>query len=133
MLSAEALLHQQVCDYLRFQYPDVIFHSDFAAGTKMTMGQAIRNKRLQSSRAWPDLFIAEPHWDNVYPYLDINAHGLFIELKAAGTRLKSGNMPNTDHIKEQQDMLDRLSSKGYKAVFACGFDEAKKIIDEYLK
>ena len=29
-------------------------------------------------------------------------------------------------------MLERLRQRGYEAHFACGFDEAKKIIDEYL-
>ena len=29
-------------------------------------------------------------------------------------------------------MLEQLRQRGYVAEFACGFDEAKKIIDEYL-
>jgi hypothetical protein len=37
-----------------------------------------------------------------------------------------------EHICEQFDMLEQLRRRGYKAEFACGFDEAKKIIDEYL-
>lgn len=62
MMSKEAILHQQVCQYLRMQYPDVIFRTDFAAGVKMTMGQAVRHKKLQSGKAYPDLFIAEPRY-----------------------------------------------------------------------
>jgi hypothetical protein len=58
---------------------------------------------------------------------------LFIELKKEGTRLKNGKMPNTKHIREQKDILNKLWSIGYLAGFACGFDEAKKIIDYYLK
>ena len=60
--------------------------------------------------------------------------GLMIELKKAGTRIyrKDGRLVSDAHIREQFDMLEQLRQRGYKAEFACGFDEAKKIIDEYL-
>ena len=131
----EEVIQQQVADYLRLQYPDVIFHSDFGSGTKLTMGQAVRQKRLNGGRrAWPDMFIAEPAprcidggWDNEY-------HGLFIELKKDGTRLKKKDGAwASEHLAEQADLLDRLEFRGYKAVFAVGFDEAKEAIDGYLK
>ena len=35
-------------------------------------------------------------------------------------------------IREQADMLEELQFRGYRAVFAVGFEEVKKIIDEYL-
>lgn len=131
----EEAIQQQVADYLRLQYPDVIFHSDFGSGTKLTMGQAVRQKRLNGGRrAWPDMFIAEPAprcidggWDN-------ECHGLFIELKKDGTRLKKKDGAwASEHLAEQADLLDRLEFRGYKAVFAVGFDEAKEVIDDYLK
>lgn len=60
-------------------------------------------------------------------------NGLLIELKKEGTRLKKKDGSwATDHIAEQAGMLEMLESRGYKAVFAVGFDEAKSIIDEYL-
>jgi len=59
MKTAESILHEHVCDYLRLQYPDVLFRTDFAAGEKLSMSQAIRNKRLQACKAWPDLFVAK--------------------------------------------------------------------------
>lgn len=134
----ELELQAQVADYIRLQYPSVIFHSDFGSGIKLTMGQAIRQKRLNGGRrSWPDMFIAEPRTLGnrclegllVEPY-----HGLFIELKKAGTRIfkKNGTLVSNAHICEQFDMLEQLRRRGYKAEFACGFDEAKKIIDEYL-
>jgi hypothetical protein len=60
--------------------------------------------------------------------------GLFIELKREGTRIfkKDGALVADEHIREQFDMLEQLRQRGYMAEFACGFDEAKKIIDEYL-
>lgn len=123
MISKEGILHKQVCDYLRLQYPTTIFRTDFAAGAKMTFGQAARHKRLQSGRAYPDLFIAEAKkgW-----------HGLFIELKAVNIYTLKGKLKSDKHLLEQDQMLDRLQSKGYKAEFAVGFDHARAIIDNYM-
>ena len=60
--------------------------------------------------------------------------GLMIELKREGTRLvkKNGELVANEHIREQAALLDELRQRGYVAEFACGFDEAKEIIDEYL-
>ena len=131
----ELELQAQVADYIRLQYPSVIFHSDFGSGIKLTMGQAIRQKRLNGGRrSWPDMMVAETvlkrREDGTYTAYS----GLFIELKKAGTRIfkKNGTLVSNAHICEQFDMLEQLRRRGYKAEFACGFDEAKKIIDEYL-
>lgn len=59
--------------------------------------------------------------------------GLFLELKKEGTRLKKKNGDwASEHIKEQAKVLEQLRDRGYCAEFAVGFDETKKIIDEYL-
>lgn len=72
------------------------------------------------------------------------AHGLFLELKKDGEtlypgprakkRFKSidGKEYKTEHLMEQADVLYKLRNAGYAAEFAIGFDEAIKIIDEYL-
>ena len=126
----ELELQAQVADYLRLQYPNVLFHSDFGSGIKLTPGQAMRQKRLQGGRrAWPDMFIAEPRTHRT------DAHnGLFIELKRPGVKIytKYGELVANEHIREQETVLGQLRKRGYMAEFACGFDEAKKIIDEYL-
>ena len=132
---SEAELQAMVADYLRLQYPTVMFHSDFGSGIKLTMGQAAKQKRQNGGRrAWPDMFIAEPSprcvdggWDNEF-------HGLFLELKKEGTRLKKKNGEwASEHIAEQNEVLERLVFRGYVAEFAVGFDEAKEIIDNYLR
>ena len=89
------------------------------------MGQAVKQKRLNGGRrAWPDMFVAEPTLDY---------SGLFIELKKDGTRLKKQNGEwSSEHIAEQARMLTELSARGYKADFALGFDQAKRLIDNYL-
>lgn len=136
----ELELQAQVADYIRLQYPSVIFHSDFGSGIKLTMGQAIKQKRLNGGRrAWPDMFIADPkqrksvEFDGeVYQY---NYAGLFIELKREGTRIfkKDGKLVADEHIREQFDMLHDLRRKGYAAEFGIGFEATKKLIDDYMK
>ena len=141
--NSEENLQIQVADYLRLQYPNVLFHSDYGSGIKLTIGQATIQKRLNGGRrAWPDMFIAEPIarqnpewregddlWDDVIIY-----KGLFLELKKEGVRLRKKDYSwATPHIKEQAKILEKLREKGYKAEFAVGFDEAKNLIDEYLK
>lgn len=113
----EANVHYQVAQYLKHQYPQIIFRTDFAAGIKMTMGQAVKHKGLQSGKAYPDLFIAQPvridsifhgTLHNIPPttevsdasgttktwWIDESASdnmgyfGLFLELKRDGTVLK---------------------------------------------
>lgn len=130
----EAELQTQVADYLRLRYPRALFHSDFGSGVKLTMGQAIRQKRQNGGRrAWPDMFIAESSPRCIDGSWDYEWHGLFIELKRDGTRIqkKNGEWASL-HIEEQAKILDGLRKRGYYATFAVGFDEAKKAIDSYL-
>ena len=124
-MKSEEILHEEVARYIRFLYPKVIFNSDMS-GVKLTMFQAKKAAKLRSSRAFPDLVIYEP--------VD-NYKGLFIELKADGVKVfkKDGSLVANKHIKEQAEMIEKLREKGYAAYFACGFDEAIKIIDNYLK
>ena len=131
MAVSEAILQQQVADYLRLQYPTAVFHSDTGSITRLTPRQgAMRKRQNGGRRAWPDMFIAEPALDT--DIRKIRA-GLFIELKKEGTRLKKKDGKwASDHIAEQAEMLDILEFRGYKAVFCVGFEEAKKVIDEYL-
>lgn len=128
---SETELQVMVADYIRLAYPGVLFHSDFGSGIRLTPGQAKKQKRQNGGiRGWPDMFLAEPTWDK---NKNKDYHGLFIELKKDGTRLKKRNGEwASEHIAEQNEVLERLQFRGYAAHFAIGFDEAKKIIDNYL-
>ena len=137
MRKTEENLHLKICDYLRKNYPDVLFRTDFSSGMKMSPGQAAKHKKFQKSRAWPDLFIAESgvvefKEDGLIAHLRKN--GMFLELKADGTKLykKNGEMVANKHYREQAEMLDKLNESGYYARFAVGYDEAIKIITDYL-
>ena len=130
MIKKEELLHLRICDYLRKNYPDVLFRTDFSSGMKMTPGQAAKHKKFQKGRAWPDLFIACSDRDG----WEIKECGLFLELKAEGTKLykKNGEMVANKHYREQAEMLKKLRSEGYAAEFAIGYKDAIKQIHEYL-
>lgn len=137
----EAKIQVQVCDYIKKNYPDVIFQCDLASG--MNLGKFIggMNTRLRSSRGMPDLFIAKPvkkysepiipSSGRVYTYFT-EFNGLFIELKQESVRLKSGGIAKSPHHDEQAEVLARLKQLGYRAEFCCGLNEAIKLIDEYL-
>ncbi len=116
--------HEAVCNYLRLKYPRVLFNTDLS-GIRLTMGQAVKAKKLRSSRAFPDLVIYEPR----HGY-----HGLFLELKRDGEKIfkKDGSLVSNPHLEEQMSMLILLGERGYRADFAVGFDQAKRIIDWYL-
>ena len=137
MRKTEENLHLKICNYLRKNYPDMLFRTDFSSGMKMTPGQAAKHKKFQKSRAWPDLFIAESgvvefKEDGLIAHLRKN--GMFLELKADGVKLykKDGTFRKNKHIKEQVEMLDKLNESGYYARFAVGYDEAIRIITNYL-
>lgn len=134
MAQSEAILQQQVADYLRLKYSDVLFHSDFGSGIKLTPGQAVKQKRQNGGRrAWPDMFIAKASSRCVDGSWDYEYYGLFLELKRSGTRLRKRDGDwATLHIAEQAEMLEKLRQQGYVAEFAVGFEEAKAIIDDYL-
>jgi hypothetical protein len=121
-MKKEESLHIAVCNYLRLQYPSVIFTSE-SSGVKLTMGQAVKAKKMRSGDKLPDLWILQP--SKYY-------HGLLIELKAENPYTKKGT-PKTDHIAKQLETIAKLNDKGYCAVMCNGFNEAKQMIDSYFR
>jgi len=124
--NREYQICKDIAQYLRLQYPNVIYHFDLA-GLNLSRAQAGMMKSIQGGRGWPDLFIANQSFQGEYK-------GLFLEIKTEETKIyKLNGMISTPHIAEQMEMIKLLFRKGYKAMFAIGFDEAKKQIDGYLK
>ena len=137
MIKKEELLHLKVCDYLRKNYPDVLFRTDFSSGMKMTPWQAAKHKKFQKSRAWPDLFIAESgvvKFKEGNLIINLRKNGMFLELKADGVKLykKDGTLRKNKHIEEQAEMLEKLRNENYYAEFAIGYEDAIEQIREYL-
>ncbi len=125
-MKQEELIKKQLSEYLRWQYPDVIFRYDISADIKLSIGSAVKSKKLHGhSRGYPDLFIAEPR--SIYA-------GLFLEIKTGFEKVykKNGGFRKSTHVAEQAEMLKKLNKRGYKSGFCFGFDGCKNIIDDYL-
>jgi hypothetical protein len=125
----EESIQRRVATYLRDSYPGVDFHSDYAAGLKLTESQAKIRKSLNSGRGWSDIFIAKP---------SRGYHGLFIELKKDGVAIyvtrgpRKGQLVADEQIQIEAAFLARMNTQGYLARFSVGFDQAVKLIDYYF-
>lgn len=82
---------------------------------RTSMMEGLKYKRMGAKAGYPDVNVDFP----VEPY-----HGLRIEFK----RREKGIVSEA-----QQAWLDKLNRRGYLAVVAKGFDEAKIIMEDYLK
>ena len=125
MKQPETEIYKALSKYLQLKHPNLLFRFDFAAGTKMTVGQATRHKAINPHRGYPDLFIAEPR---------LGWHGLFLEIKAVGSSpyKKNGELVSDSHVQEQYLRLLELATKGYRTDFAIGLDECIEKIERYL-
>ena len=128
----ESQLHSQICQYLKLQYPKVLFNTDMS-GIKLTIGQAAKAKKLRSNNGFPDIVIYECHesWPNGELY---KSFALFLEVKKCSPFKKNSfELLKNEHIEMQAEMHKILESKGYECHFVWTFDMAKEIIDNYLK
>ena len=132
-MRKEDQLAQQVANYLNLQYPKVVYHFDAGSGARLPIGLAMKQKRLNRHMGWPDLFIASGKKTELF-CTEPGSNGLFIELKVESPYLKDGvTLKKDDHIRNQFLLHEVLRSKGYSVHFGVGFDNCKKLIDEYLK
>lgn len=135
----EKQLHKQICDYLKLQYPKVLFNTDMS-GIKLTIGQATQAKKLRSDNGFPDIIIYEPR------LIDNYSSGLFLEVKKETPYKKDGELKKMvryehinglkvpyDHLKQQNEMHIKLRKRGFKCEFVWFLDMAKEMIDNYLK
>ncbi len=101
-----------VVQWLRLQYPKVLF--TISPGGLLTNARTgSKAKKLGYQKGVPDIIIFESRqW----------FHGLFIEMKIEGGKTSP----------EQKEYIAGLIACGYMATVCYGFDEAKKIIDNYF-
>ena len=120
--NKEYIIAKQIAQFMRFQYPNVIFHFDLA-GLNLSKAQAGMMKAIQGGRGFPDLFIA--HANKGY-------HGLFLELKTVTPFKKDGTLKKDEHLEIQQQIHKRLRKEGYYGGFVVGFKETTEVIKNYL-
>lgn len=122
--KGEENLQLALCDYLRKNYPGVIWFCDLASGMKLPIWVAVRNSKMRSSRGLPDLFIAVVTPDH---------NGMFLEIKKEGVKLFNKNGVGYDkHIREQDTVLKQLRTQSYLAEFGVGYDDCVSKIDMYM-
>jgi hypothetical protein len=118
--KSEWYVQKTVCKYLREKYPTVRFYSTLDG---FDLG---KQRSLLSALQWfeagvPDLFIFARNADG-------DRNMLVIELKREGKKVGKD-----EHTKRQQGWLTYLVDNcGAYAVFGCGVEEAKHIIDLYF-
>jgi hypothetical protein len=124
MRKQEERLQSAIARYIRVQYPNVVFTSE-SSGIRVPMGLAVQMKAQRSKHKLPDLIILETNE---------KFSGLMIELKKDRKSIykKDGTFRKSEHVEAQRDTLRLLKSQGYMAVFGCGFEETKNIIDYYM-
>lgn len=124
----EEKLQISLSRYIRTKYPDIIFNSDIASGMKLPIGMATKAAKMRSERGLPDMIILEPKGK-------YKAMCLELKNKESDVYLKTGEISDSDskkHVREQRNLLARLSSKGYWADFGFGYDDCIKKIDNYM-
>ena len=119
---SEYNLHKSVANYIKMQYPNVVFNSD-PSGIKLTIGQAVKMLKLKSNHKQLDVVILKSNMEY---------SGLVIELKEKSPFLKNGELSNLKHIQTQNETLKILNKQGYYSCFAWNFDMCKNIIDNYM-
>lgn len=123
--KTEAYLQKHLCLWMKTQYPNLIFRSGME-GLHLSMVDAQYSSIVNSHRGFPDLMIFEPKGSFA---------GLAIELKTDEAKVfkKDGSLCKNEHLAEQATMLEMLSERGWITSFAQGWDEARDLIEKYLK
>ena len=127
--STEEQELQQIVNWFKLQYPNYIIKTNYDH-FKSSVWHAKRLNALNTQiKGYPDIFI---------PIIRKNATGgvyggLYIEFKRTGEKIlnKSQGL-KTDHLKNQNAMLQKLYDSGYYATFGLGFENTKEIINNYI-
>ncbi len=126
----EESLQRRISTYLRVNYPDVEYHSDYAAGLKLTENQARIRKSLNSGRGWSDMFIAYPSRGFSGMFLELKKDGISIYCK---TGPRKGQLVANEQIQIEAAFLEKMNNLGYFARFGVGYDATIKIIRWYME
>lgn len=120
--NKEYLTCKAIAEYLRLQYPNVLFHYDLA-GLNLSRAQAGMMRAIQGCKGWPDLMILHPS----------NGKVLFIEVKAEGVKLTNRNNDYaTPHLTEQAETILKIRHTKHEAMFAVGLNQALIHIKSFL-
>lgn len=119
--NAETKLQSKICGWMREQWPDLVFLSDFAAGLKLSPFLANIRAGQSCNDKVPDLYIFGP----VKP--------LIIEIKVSDDNLflKDGMTLCSEHVQRQYETIKKLRKTCY-ADFGVGENDIKAMIRGYM-
>lgn len=112
--------------WLKKHHPEILFKCDGTTGMKMSIGMAMKQKRLGGIvKDFPDFSL----------YKKSGAYsGLFLELKRPGIQIykEDGTYYKNEHHISQSATLQKLTAEGYASSFGIGFEHATRLITAYL-
>ena len=111
---SEENIQISIVDYLKRQYPNVLFTATMGGQFQRHYSQRLKAKRTGYLKGVSDLLIFEPKGRYC---------GLFIELKRDKKCYPTA---------EQKQFISKASDRGYYATCAKGFEQCKELIDKYL-
>jgi hypothetical protein len=118
-MKPEDALQVAVMDYLRYQYPQVLsVHVANERATSPRSGALLKRKGVKAGM--PDILIFSSRWMEDFSR---SFYGLAIELKCGR------NKPTPAQV----EVIDRLGGAGWLVKVCYTFEDAKLIIDSYLK
>ncbi len=96
------------------KYPELLMLFHIPNGGKRNRIEAARFKKMGVKAGIPDLFLPVPR---------AAYHGLFVEMKSLDGK----------PTKDQKEWIKALSKQGYAVEVCYGFEQAQKVILDYLK
>jgi hypothetical protein len=145
-LSVEDLEHIKTIRYLQEKHPEKIFFHIQNEG-KRSAFERYKTHLLGKIKGLPDIAIIHPKFTATKvdsggrPYNELINMALFIEMKAPEhTRVVKKGKNEGKIVKEkakiatpeQLDIINKMNKLKYKAVVCVGFEEAKRVIDDYF-
>ena len=120
-LTPEQVDHAHLVDWLRWQKPHACWHHTVNEG-KRTPFERYLWSIMGGKSSVSDFLFFDPRGGYV---------GLAVELKAEGEPIYRKDGKILADKRDQEKFLKDLEIRGWKTTFASGFNEAKKIIEEY--
>ena len=124
-MKLEEILQIAVADYLRLQYPKALWWHT-ANERKAKVQYNAKLKRMGVKRGVVDILIFEDY----YKAHICGAGNSYEQYKGFAIELK---IPPNKPTPSQYEVMALLEMRGWKTAVCYNFDEAKEVIDGYLK
>lgn len=120
-MKSELDITKAICVYLRRN--GYLLYCDIAAGLHLSPYQAMLVSQLRCGRGLPDILLFHRFGDYV---------GLALEVKRSESefRTKSGQFRSSEHIREQLEVMSKLTEQGWYCEFVTSVQQVESIINK---